>query len=68
MKLSNGVSIFAPVYWIYVYLPLGAVALFVAYQVITVRAELAMCRAYYQEMSTWDCYWAPKFMPQRGNR
>jgi hypothetical protein len=54
-----------PIYWVYIYLPIliglgvGTVLMW------KVRAEIRMCRTYYSEMETWDCYWAPKVLPQR---
>ena len=64
----NGVSVFAPIYWYFIYLPLIGLSILVAVGTFKVKAELAMCRTYYQEMSTWDCYWAPKFLPQRSSQ
>lgn len=65
MRLSNGVSIFDPVYWYFIYLPAIAIILAVGVTTIKIRAEIAMCKTYYKELPVWDCYWAPKFLPQK---
>lgn len=53
------------IYFYYIWGPLIVIALMSSIAVIKVKAEIAMCKTYYSEMSTWDCYWAPKFLPQR---
>lgn len=58
-------------FYLYLYFvggPLLFLAAIVFFVGVKVKAEISMCKIYYSEMTTWDCYWADKVLPQRGNK
>lgn len=66
IKLKNGMSIFHEFYIIYVWLPIAVALIIGVVAFFKIRAEVRMCKIYYPEMNTFDCYLAPKYMPTKG--
>jgi len=54
---------FEPILIIYFYTPALIIFLLGFYQYTKIRSEVVMCKTYYKEISTWDCYWMPKQLP-----
>lgn len=65
MKIKN---MFEPICILYVYVPIFFSLLFLFYCYTRVKAEITMCKVYYSEVSTWDCYWMPKSLPVRTSK
>lgn len=68
MNLKNVLSIFAPIYIYYVWLPFLGLSIWGVVMYSKIHAEIEMCKIYYPELSAWNCYWSPKVLPQRSGK
>lgn len=68
MKFKNDISVFSPINWVKIYLPLLFLCAAATFVYFKVSAKLEVCRTYYSEISTKSCVLSDYGLPSRGGK